>query len=412
MLHTFSMYLSSFNFFRYPIRRQGTRQDKGGKDTIQSISDRNILVATMESNDIDPNTDKLWQCVATMPKRSCVTSDCDSCKVECSRNGVFSLATLVKIYPDNMEKHVLYHISLEHGFNVLVMVVPFDVPGKKCISTECPKDPNRICPPKLRKPLRKGNFGIVYKGQLPNGTNIVVKKMKMNEFKVEIDMLNKKTRLDIALDVARRSEYYYDIIDQTIVLDEETMTNIDIVAKLARCCYLKHPDQCSNMGQLLNALSRLVKEYIPLETYADRIYKVDANDTPLTYVNELYQDVKGKAIVLETNASVTHPSMFQPHILIDASKINMTTIVLGFKISMSIMIPLTSMQKMAHPEVSLLIASHLFVLSPPPLLCHRYQPRPSHLHPPFLQSTRFEKKGWFAISRSEKGRVLVVVSPP
>ncbi|KAG4930550.1 hypothetical protein JHK82_047624 [Glycine max] len=63
------------------------------------------------------------------------------------------------------------------------------------------------------------------------------------------------------------------------------------------------------MGQLLNALSRLVKEYIPLETYVDRIYKVDANDTPLTYVNELYQDVKGKAIVLETNASVTHPSM-------------------------------------------------------------------------------------------------------
>lgn len=62
------------------------------------------------------------------------------------------------------------------------------------------------------------------------------------------------------------------------------------------------------MGQLLNALSRLVKEYIPLETYVDRIYKVDANDTPLTYVNELYQDVKGKAIVLETNASVTHPS--------------------------------------------------------------------------------------------------------
>lgn len=93
---------------------------------------------------------KFSRCVATMPKRSCVTSDCDSCKVECSRNGVFSLATLVKIYPDNMDEHVLYHISLEHGFNVLVMVVPFDVPGKKCISTECPKDPNRICPPKLR----------------------------------------------------------------------------------------------------------------------------------------------------------------------------------------------------------------------------------------------------------------------
>ncbi|XP_006601462.1 thaumatin-like protein 1 [Glycine max] len=97
-----------------------------------------------------------------MPKRSCVTSDCDSCKVECSRNGVFSLATLVKIYPDNMDEHVLYHISLEHGFNVLVMVVPFDVPGKKCISTECPKDPNRICPPKLSfAPDRKSPLRVV-----------------------------------------------------------------------------------------------------------------------------------------------------------------------------------------------------------------------------------------------------------
>lgn len=117
------------------------------------------------------------------------------------------------------------------------------------------------------------------------------------------------TWFEMKLPKGMTSNSFWDIIDQTIVLDEETMTNIDIVAKLARCCYLKHPDQCSNMGQLLNALSRLVKEYIPLETYVDRIYKVDANDTPLTYVNELYQDVKGKAIVLETNASVTHPSM-------------------------------------------------------------------------------------------------------
>ncbi|TYH87571.1 hypothetical protein ES332_D01G125700v1 [Gossypium tomentosum] len=43
---------------------------------------------------------------------------------------------------------------------------------------------------------------------------------------------------------------------------------------------------------------------------------------------------------------------FRPRILIDVSKIDMTTTVLGFKISMPITIAPTAMQKMAHPEDS------------------------------------------------------------
>ncbi|PPD83829.1 hypothetical protein GOBAR_DD19215 [Gossypium barbadense] len=43
---------------------------------------------------------------------------------------------------------------------------------------------------------------------------------------------------------------------------------------------------------------------------------------------------------------------FRPRILIDVNKIDMTTTVLGFKISMPIMIAPTAMQKMAHPEDS------------------------------------------------------------
>ncbi|KAB2028820.1 hypothetical protein ES319_D05G121500v1 [Gossypium barbadense] len=39
---------------------------------------------------------------------------------------------------------------------------------------------------------------------------------------------------------------------------------------------------------------------------------------------------------------------FRPRILIDVNKIDMTTTVLGFKISMPIMIAPTAMQKMAH----------------------------------------------------------------
>lgn len=42
--------------------------------------------------------------------------------------------------------------------------------------------------------------------------------------------------------------------------------------------------------------------------------------------------------------------LFRPPILIDVSKIDMSTTVLGFKISVPIMIAPTAMQKMAHPE--------------------------------------------------------------
>lgn len=41
---------------------------------------------------------------------------------------------------------------------------------------------------------------------------------------------------------------------------------------------------------------------------------------------------------------------FRPRILIDVSKIDISTTVLGFKISMPIMIAPTAFQKMAHPE--------------------------------------------------------------
>lgn len=41
---------------------------------------------------------------------------------------------------------------------------------------------------------------------------------------------------------------------------------------------------------------------------------------------------------------------FRPRILIDVSKIDVSTTVLGFNISMPIMVAPTAMQKMAHPD--------------------------------------------------------------
>ncbi|KAI3860764.1 hypothetical protein MKW92_042954 [Papaver armeniacum] len=53
---------------------------------------------------------------------------------------------------------------------------------------------------------------------------------------------------------------------------------------------------------------------------------------------------------LKENRNAFSRILFRPRILIDVSKIDMTTTILGFKISMPIMIAPTAMQKMAHPE--------------------------------------------------------------
>ncbi|KAJ0601077.1 putative (S)-2-hydroxy-acid oxidase [Helianthus annuus] len=53
---------------------------------------------------------------------------------------------------------------------------------------------------------------------------------------------------------------------------------------------------------------------------------------------------------LEENRNAFSRILFRPRILIDVSKIDMTTTILGFKLSMPIMIAPTAMQKMAHPD--------------------------------------------------------------
>uniref|UniRef100_A0A7N2QXE4 FMN-dependent dehydrogenase domain-containing protein n=1 Tax=Quercus lobata TaxID=97700 RepID=A0A7N2QXE4_QUELO len=54
--------------------------------------------------------------------------------------------------------------------------------------------------------------------------------------------------------------------------------------------------------------------------------------------------------LISQNFSLFIGNRFRPRILVDASKIDMATPVLGFKISMPIMIAPIAMQKMAHPE--------------------------------------------------------------
>ncbi|WJX46997.1 (S)-2-hydroxy-acid oxidase [Trifolium repens] len=53
---------------------------------------------------------------------------------------------------------------------------------------------------------------------------------------------------------------------------------------------------------------------------------------------------------LKENRNAFSRILFRPRILRDVSKIDLTTTVLGFKISMPVMIAPTALQKMAHPE--------------------------------------------------------------
>ncbi|KAK9162333.1 hypothetical protein Syun_003235 [Stephania yunnanensis] len=59
---------------------------------------------------------------------------------------------------------------------------------------------------------------------------------------------------------------------------------------------------------------------------------------------------------LKENRSAFSKILFRPRILIDATNIDLTTTVLGYKISMPIMIAPTAMQKMAHPKGELATA--------------------------------------------------------
>ncbi|XP_031092868.1 peroxisomal (S)-2-hydroxy-acid oxidase-like [Ipomoea triloba] len=67
-------------------------------------------------------------------------------------------------------------------------------------------------------------------------------------------------------------------------------------------------------------------------------------------VFDYYASGAGDQWTLAENRNAFSRILFRPRILIDVSKIDMSTTLLGFKISMPIMIAPVAMQKMAHPE--------------------------------------------------------------
>ncbi|KAM7267140.1 hypothetical protein ACFE04_009306 [Oxalis oulophora] len=79
-------------------------------------------------------------------------------------------------------------------------------------------------------------------------------------------------------------------------------------------------------------------------------YEAIAKQKLPKYAYDYYASGAEDQWTLQENRNAFSRILFRPRILIDVSKIDMSTTVLGYKISMPIMIAPTAFQKMAHPD--------------------------------------------------------------
>ncbi|XP_059303885.1 glycolate oxidase-like [Lycium ferocissimum] len=79
-------------------------------------------------------------------------------------------------------------------------------------------------------------------------------------------------------------------------------------------------------------------------------YEILAKEKLPKMIYDYYASGAEDEWTLQENRNAFSRILFRPRILIDVSNIDTTTSVLGFKISMPIMVAPTAMQKMAHPE--------------------------------------------------------------
>ncbi|PIN14972.1 hypothetical protein CDL12_12397 [Handroanthus impetiginosus] len=87
---------------------------------------------------------------STTGKFTCVTGDCGSGTVECSRGGAVPPATLAEFTLNGAGGLDFYDVSLVDGYNLPMLVVPRNGAGGNCTTTGCVVDLNGACPAELK----------------------------------------------------------------------------------------------------------------------------------------------------------------------------------------------------------------------------------------------------------------------
>nr|XP_029145319.1 (S)-2-hydroxy-acid oxidase GLO1 isoform X6 [Arachis hypogaea] len=128
-------------------------------------------------------------------------------------------------------------------------------------------------------------------------------------------------------------------------------------ARREKVCQKGNPQ----LQRKVHAFSDMIKElkYLLLRNWTEKIQACVKDPLPETLNifdigSKLAQ--KEDQWTLKENRDAFSRILFRPRILIDVSKVDMTTRILGFKISMPIMIAPTGMQKLAHPQGECAIA--------------------------------------------------------
>ncbi|KAK8663150.1 hypothetical protein V6N13_025031 [Hibiscus sabdariffa] len=196
--------------------------------------------------------------------------------------------------------------------------------------------------------LGRGGFGVVYKGELDDGTQIAVKRMESDFGLVKLAPDGEKsvvtrlagtfgylapeyavtgkitTKADVfsfgvvlmelvtgmmALDDGRPEETQYlaawfwhiksdkeklrAAIDPTLDIKDETFESISIIAELAGHCTAREPSQRPDMGHAVNVLAPLVEKWKPLDDDNDEYCGIDYS-LPLNQMVKGWQEAEGK----------------------------------------------------------------------------------------------------------------------
>ncbi|KAK8594344.1 hypothetical protein V6N13_126152 [Hibiscus sabdariffa] len=165
--------------------------------------------------------------------------------------------------------------------------------------------------------LGRGGFGVVYKGELDDGTQIAVKRMeavtgkittKADVFSFGVVLMELVTGM-MALDDGRPEETQYlaawfwhiksdkeklrAAIDPTLDIKDETFESVSIIAELAGHCTAREPSQRPDMGHAVNVLAPLVEKWKPLDDDNDEYCGIDYS-LPLNQMVKGWQETEGK----------------------------------------------------------------------------------------------------------------------